>query len=149
MDIGMRSLHPAAADYSVSIRGSRCTTLIMLLLRSRAGDLAAQRWYSNCGDGTWRLPLLLQGMRVTYVTKTFTFSRHSESRRMTDKIGIPIKAPQELPLPAPYVGLCIRQTIGLATQIRSTTAVPRAYPNSRTWIVWKRHTAESPPPRGV
>ncbi len=25
MDIGMRSLHPAAADHSVSIRGSRCT----------------------------------------------------------------------------------------------------------------------------
>ncbi len=28
MDIGMRSLHPAAADHRVSIRGSRCTALI-------------------------------------------------------------------------------------------------------------------------
>ncbi len=36
MDIGMRSLHPAAADHSVSIRGSRCTALIILSLRSRA-----------------------------------------------------------------------------------------------------------------
>ncbi len=35
MDIGMRSLHPAAADHSVSIRGSRCTALIILSLRSR------------------------------------------------------------------------------------------------------------------
>ncbi len=39
MDIGMRSLHPAAADHSVSIRGSRCTALIILSLRS-------ERWYS-------------------------------------------------------------------------------------------------------
>ncbi len=30
----MRSLHPAAADHSVSIRGSRCTALIILLLRT-------------------------------------------------------------------------------------------------------------------
>ncbi len=30
----MRSLHPAAADHSVSIRGSRCTALIILSLRS-------------------------------------------------------------------------------------------------------------------
>ncbi len=36
MDIDMRSLHPAAADHSVSIRGSRCTALIILSLRSRA-----------------------------------------------------------------------------------------------------------------
>ncbi len=36
MDIGMRSLHPAAADHSVSIRGSQCTALIILSLRSRA-----------------------------------------------------------------------------------------------------------------
>ncbi len=28
MDNGMRSLHPAATDHSVSIRGSRCTALI-------------------------------------------------------------------------------------------------------------------------
>ncbi len=55
---------------------------------------------------------------------------HSELRRMTDKIGIPTKAPQELPLPAPCVGLLIlpmRQTIGPgSTQRRSTSAVPRA-----------------------
>ncbi len=75
MDIGMRSLHPAAADHSVSIRGSRCTALIMLSLRSRVGDPAAQQWYRNCGDGTWRLRSLLQGTRVTYVTETFPFSR--------------------------------------------------------------------------
>ncbi len=32
----MQSLHPAAADHSVSIRGSQCTALIILSLRSRA-----------------------------------------------------------------------------------------------------------------
>ncbi len=49
---------------------------------------------------------------------------------MADEIGIPTKASQELPLPAPCLGpliLLIRQTIGPgSTQRRSTTAVPRA-----------------------
>ncbi len=72
MDIGMWSLHPAAVNQSVSIRGSRCTALIMLSLRSRAGDSASQRWYSNCGNGTWHLCSLLQGTRVTFVSETFS-----------------------------------------------------------------------------
>ncbi len=67
MDIGMRSLHPAAADHSVSIRGSRCTALIILSLRSRAvvfttalpdatrsftsaGVTAQQRWSRSHGE---------------------------------------------------------------------------------------------------
>ncbi len=111
----MRSLHPAAADHSVSIRGSRCTALIMFSLRSRAGDPAAQWWYSNCGDGTLRLRSLLQGTRVIYVTETFPFSRSLRVTSDDRRIGIPTKAPQELPLPAPCVDLLIlpiRQTIG-------------------------------------
>ncbi len=82
---------------------------------SRAGDPAAQRWYSNCGDGTWRLRSLLQGTRVTYVTETFPFSRSLRVTSDDRQIGIPTKAPQELPLPAPCVDLLIlpiRQTIG-------------------------------------
>ncbi len=68
------SKRDAACPSSLRCRqvGSRCTTLIMLSLRSRAGDPAAQRWYRNCGDGTWHL---LLGTRVTYVTETFPFSR--------------------------------------------------------------------------
>ncbi len=58
MDIGMRSLHPAAADHSVSIRGSRCTALIILLLLfltlrvrswASAGVTARQRWSRSHG----------------------------------------------------------------------------------------------------
>ncbi len=101
--------------HSVSIRGSRSTALIMFSLRSRAGDPAAQRWYSNCGDGTWCLRSLLQGTRVTYVTETFPFSRSLRVTSDDRRIGIPTKAPQELPLPAPCVDLLIlpiRQTIG-------------------------------------
>ncbi len=63
----MRSLHPAAADHSVSIGGNRCTALIMLSLRSRTRDLAAQRWYRNCGNGTLRL------MRCTCCLCDFCF----------------------------------------------------------------------------
>ncbi len=51
-------------------------------------------------------------------------------RGLTDEIGIPTKAPQELPIPAPCVGLLIlpiRQMIGPgSTQRRSTAAVLRA-----------------------
>ncbi len=68
MDIGMQSLHPAAAEHSVSIRGSRCTALIILSLRSwavvlhycsscrceweawaSAGVTAQQRWSRSHG----------------------------------------------------------------------------------------------------
>ncbi len=137
MDIGMRSLHPAAADHSVSIRDSRCTALIMFSLRSRAGDPAAQRWYSNCGDGTWRLRSLLQGTRVTYVTETFPFSRSLRVTSDDRRIGIPTKAPQELPLPAPCVDLLIlpiRQTIGPGYTEKVDYCCPLSNPNSRTWI---------------
>ncbi len=103
MDIGMRSLHPAAADHNVSIRGSRCTALIMFSLRSWAGDPAYQRWYSNCGDGTWHLRSLLQGTRVTYVTETFPFSWSLRVTSDDRRIGIPTKAPQEA---APSSALC-------------------------------------------
>ncbi len=110
MDIRMRSLHPSAADHSVSIRGSRCTALIMLLLRSRAGDLATQRWYSNYGDGTSPFP--------PSGNEGYIRNRDVPLQSVTPshvEIGIPTKATQELLLPAPCVGLLIlpiRQTIG-------------------------------------
>ncbi len=75
MHIGMRLLHPAAADHSVSISRQQVQRIFRFSLRSRAGDPAAQRWYSSRGDGTWRLRSLLQGTRVTYVTETFPISR--------------------------------------------------------------------------
>ncbi len=103
MDIGMRSLHPAAADHSVSIRGSRCTAWIMLSLRSRAGDPDAQRWYSNCGDGTWHLRSLLRVTRVTYVTKTFPFSR---SLRVTSDDRLNRDPYQSAKEAAPSSALC-------------------------------------------
>ncbi len=49
------------------------------------------------------------------------------SRRNDRRIGIPTKAPQELPLPAPCVDLLIlpiRQTIGPGYTEKVTTAVP-------------------------
>ncbi len=88
----MRSLHPSAADHSVSIRGSRCTALIMLLLRSRAGDLATQRWYSNYGDGTSPFP--------PSGNEGYIRNRDVPLQSVTPshvEIGIPTKATQELP----------------------------------------------------
>ncbi len=103
MDIGIRSLHPAAADHSVSIRGSRCTALIMLSLRSRAG------WPGRSA--------MVQQLWRRDVTSPFPPSGNEGYIRNWDvPFQIPTKAPQELPLPAPCVGLLIlpiRQTIGL------------------------------------
>uniref|UniRef100_A0A671RNY2 endothelin-converting enzyme 1 n=1 Tax=Sinocyclocheilus anshuiensis TaxID=1608454 RepID=A0A671RNY2_9TELE len=52
MHIGMRLLHPAAADHSVSISRQQMQRIFRFSLRSRAGDPAAQQWYRSCGDGT-------------------------------------------------------------------------------------------------
>ncbi len=70
MDIGMRSLHPAAADHSVSIRGSRCTALIILSLRSRAVVF------------TTALPDATRSFTSAGVT-----AQQRWSRRMTDELG--------------------------------------------------------------
>ncbi len=94
-------LHPAAADHSVSISRQQVQCIFRFSLRSRAGDPAAQRWYSSHGDGTWRLRSLLQGTRVTYVTETFPISRSLRVTSGDRRIGIPTKRPRILPLPVP------------------------------------------------
>ncbi len=78
-----------------------------------------------------KFPYFSKGKHLGYVCNPRSLKEGTAmSRRMTDEIGIPTKAPQELPLPVPCVGLLIlpiRQTIGPGyTQRRSTTAVPRA-----------------------
>ncbi len=65
MHIGMRLLHPVAADHSVSISRQQVQCIFRFSLRSQGP--AAQRWYRSRSDGTWRLHSLLQGTRVTYV----------------------------------------------------------------------------------
>ncbi len=134
MDIGIRSLHPAAADHSVSIRVSRCTTLIMLSLRSRAGDPAAQWWYSNCAT-RYSNAVPPSGIEGYIRNRDVLFQSVTPNH-----IGwptIPTKAPQELPLPAPCVGLLIlpiRQTIGPGYTEKVNYCCPSSNPNSRTWI---------------
>ncbi len=64
--------HPS----SVSINRQQVQCIFRFLLRSRAGDPAAQRWHSNCGNRTWHLHSILHGTRVTSVTETFPFSCH-------------------------------------------------------------------------
>ncbi len=138
MDIGMRSLHPAAADHRVSIRGSRCTALIHAFAEEPSRWPAAQRWYSDCGDGTWRLRSLLQGTRVTYVTETFPFSRSlrvtSDDRRNWDPYQSATGA-------APSSALCrppdpsykADDRTGLYTE-KVNYCCSLSNPNSRTWI---------------
>ncbi len=63
----------------------------------RLCDPALQRWYSNYGDGTLCLCSLLQGTRVTQVTKTFLYQSVTfdiTSVWLTN--GIPWKMPQLL-----------------------------------------------------
>ncbi len=110
----------------------------MLSLRSRAGDPAAQRWYSDCGDGTWRLRSLLQGTRVKYVTETFPFSRSlrvtSDDRRNWDPYQSATGA-------APSSALCrppdpsykADDRTGLYTE-KVNYCCSLSNPNSRTWI---------------
>ncbi len=55
MDIGMRLLHPAAADHNMSIRGSRCTALIHTFAEEPS------RWPSNSAvvQRLWRWDIIL------------------------------------------------------------------------------------------
>ncbi len=70
MHIGMRLLHPAAADHSVSINRQQVQRIFRFSLRSRAGARPLSGGTgavaTGRGDGTWRLRSLLQGTRVTY-----------------------------------------------------------------------------------
>ncbi len=63
---------PAAADHIMSIRGSRCTALINAYAEE---SVTRQLSGGTATVATGRLRSLLQGMRVTYVTETFPFSR--------------------------------------------------------------------------
>ncbi len=110
----------------------------MLSLRSRAGDPAAQRWYSDCGDGTWRLRSLLQGTRVTYVTDMFPFSR---SLRVTSDDQRNWDPYQSATGAAPSSALCrppdpsykADDRTGLYTE-KVNYCCSLSNPNSRTWI---------------
>ncbi len=75
MHIGMRLLHPAAADHSVSINRQQVQCIFSFRWGAEPGTGPLSWWYRSRGDGTWRLRSLLQGTRVTYVTETFPISR--------------------------------------------------------------------------
>ncbi len=77
MDIGMRSLHPAAADHRVSIRGSRCTALI----HPFASEPSGSGW-SYCSP----LPQRVFGERVRAL-------RHSSGGHVVREIIFLLPAP--------------------------------------------------------
>ncbi len=111
MHIGMRLLHPAAADHSVSINRQQVQRIFRFSLRSRAGDRPLSGGTgavaTGRGDGTWRLRSLLQGTRVTYVTETFPISRSlSTSRRRTDELGSLPKGHGYCPFQCPVEASC-------------------------------------------
>ncbi len=105
MYIGMRLLHPAAADHSVSISRRQVQCIFRFSLRSRAGA-----WPLSSGTGavaTGRLRSLLQGTRVTYITETFPISRSlSTSRRRTDDLGSLPKGHGYCPFQCPVEASC-------------------------------------------
>ncbi len=88
--------------------------------------LTAQLWYSNCGDGTWRIRSLLQGTRVgrDVAIQSVTFNVTS----MTDELRISTKAPMMLPLLVPCLMIPLMliraENWTVFIQRRSVTAVP-------------------------
>ncbi len=90
MHIGMRLLHPAAADHSVSINRQQVQRIFRFSLRSRAG---AQPLSGGTGAVATGRPYQSVTLDVT-----------SEDRR----IGIPTKRPRILPLPVSRGGLLCR-----------------------------------------
>ncbi len=117
--------HPAAADHSMSIRGSRCTALIPAFAEEPSWWPDSSAVVEQLSDVTSPFPPSGNQGYIRKPRRSLSVG-HYESRRMTDEIGISTKAPQELPC----VGLLIlpvSQIIGpRSTQRRSTTAVPRA-----------------------
>ncbi len=105
MHIGMRLLHPAAADHSVSINRHQVQRIFRFSLRSRAG---ARPLSGGTGAvATGRLRSLLQGTRVTYITETFPISRSlSTSRRRTDELGSLPKGHGYCPFQCPVEASC-------------------------------------------
>ncbi len=105
MHIGMRLLHPAAADHSVSISRQQVQRIFRFLLRSRAG--ARPLSVGTGAVATGRLRSLLQGTRVTYVTETFPISRSlSTSCQRTDELGSLPKGHGYYPFQCPVEASC-------------------------------------------
>ncbi len=108
MHIGMRLLHPAAADHSVSINRQQVQHIFRFSLRSRAGARPL-----SGGTGPWRRDVTspfppsgnegyIRNRDVPYQSVTLDVT--SEDRR----IGIPTKRPRILPLPVSRGGLLCR-----------------------------------------
>ncbi len=96
MHIGMRLLHPAAADHSCEH--------IQVFAEEPCRGTAAHRWYRSRGEGTGSL---LQGSRVTYVTETFPISRSlSTSHRRTYDLGSLPKGHGYCPFQSPVEASC-------------------------------------------
>ncbi len=117
MHIGMRLLHPAAADHSVSINRQQVQRIFRFSLRSRVitDDELAVLIIRACSSRNLfvkhhvmeRLRSLLQGTRVTYVTETFPISRSlSTSRRRTDELGSLPKGHGYCPFQCPVEASC-------------------------------------------
>ncbi len=108
MHIGMRLLHPAAADHSVSINRQQVQRIFRFSLRSRAGARPLSGATGAVATGRERgYVTLLQGTRVTYVTETFPISRSlSTSRRRTDKLGSLPKGHGYCPFQCPVEASC-------------------------------------------
>ncbi len=114
MHIGMRLLHPAATDHSVSISRQQVQRIFRFSLRSRAGV----RLGSSSGDKAviqepWRRDVTspfppsgnegyIRNRDIPYQSVTLNVT--SEDRR----IGIPTKRPRILPLPVSRGGLLCR-----------------------------------------
>ncbi len=100
MHIGMRLLHPAAADHSVSINRQQVQRIFRFSLRSRAGARplsGVQSPFPPSGNEGY-----IRNRDVPYQSVTLDVT--SEDRR----IGIPTKRPRILPLPVSRGGLLCR-----------------------------------------
>ncbi len=108
MHIGMRLLHPAAADHSVSINRQQVQRIFRFSLRSRAGARPLSGGTGAVATGrdvsvpSFRERGLIRNRDVPY--QSFTLDVTSEDRR----IGIPTKRPRILPLPVSRGGLLCR-----------------------------------------
>ncbi len=150
----MRLLHPAATDHSVSIRGS-----IIHAFTEEQSQVTRQL---SCGIATVVTGRdisysLLQGTRVSYVIEMFPFSRllrvTSEDRRNWNPNQSATGAATSSALcRPPDPSYKAGDRTGLYTEKVNYYCSLRN-PNSKTWItldytIWKRHTAETPHPRG-
>ncbi len=102
MHIGMRLLHPAAADHSVSISRQQVQRIFRFSLRSQAGA-------RPLSGGTGAMATI-RNRDVPYQSVTLDVT--SEDRR----IGIPTKRPRILPLPVYFLAQ-VRAPIGRSVTV--------------------------------